>query len=273
MGHPDRRAARPSVETFESRELLSSMPAVLGASQAPRVSAAAVLTQRLQQEGWAIVGTAPASRPRADVTAAAAIDTGGTNLPPSSTLRDNQSPLFGDGVPTFHEQARQNFRAGFRGTSFVGPGRFSNQAAIHVYHGSGGSTSFLHGNLNMAIAAPVDPGANFVGEAVLSDRSTLGGTLGLVLVGNPADVDALGRPTRLTFSADPAVSSDAFAASAAEGTVSIHYGRNGRPTNVIFDGRLYTSGLTNPLFNPTQNTLTQQSPRPVHRATAIGRRG
>jgi hypothetical protein len=259
MGACNRRAARPSVEPFESRELLSSIAAILATSQSPHLSAASALALHLQQTGWAVVSgpsTANTSAiPTSQVSASQAstpINTGGTTLPQGNSLTgNNSSPLLGSGIPTPHELAREAFHAGFQGPSYVSPGRFSNQATTWYYRGTGGSSFFLHGDFDMAIVKSTDPTASFIGEAVLNDKSTgTGGILGLVLVGNATDVDPYGRPTKMTFTGDPNIYSGAFFVSAAEGTVTIRYGKGrSQPTAVIFDGRVYTNGLTNPLVN------------------------
>ena len=59
--------------------------------------------------------------------------------------------------------------------------------------------------------------------------------------------DAQGRPTRLTFTADANVYGGIFYVDSAEGTVHITYGKNSATTT--FNGRIYTSGLTNPFEN------------------------
>jgi hypothetical protein len=257
MGVRNRRAARPQLERFESRELLSSIGVILAAAQAPQITAASALALRLQQTGWAVVNNgqpAPTTATASPGTGAGSgtTNTGGTTLPQGNSFSGNTStPLLGNGTPTPHELARQAFHAGFQGRAYTSPGRFSNQAATWFYRGTGGSSFFLHGDFNMAIVIPTDPTASLVGEAVLNDKSTgTSGILGLVLTGSRSDLDAQGRPTRMTFTADPNIYSGAFAVSAAEGTVTIRYGHgSSQPTAVIFDGRVYTTGLTNPLVN------------------------
>jgi hypothetical protein len=107
----------------------------------------------------------------------------------------------------------------------------------------------LHGDFDMGIVTPLDPNKPFLGEAVLQDKNNNSQAIqGFILTGNRTSVDSLGRPTHLTFEADPNIYSGAFFVQAAEGSVDITYG----PRNTIavrFTGLVYTSGLTNPLVN------------------------
>jgi hypothetical protein len=255
MGVRNRRAARPSLEPVEARELLSGIIAVLASAQAPQVSAATLLAQRLQLSSGAALTASPGNTSASGSVSGAqggTINTGGTTLPAGNSLTDNTaSPLFGNGTPTPHELAREAFHAGFQGRSYTGPGRFSNQGTTYYYRGVGGSSFFLHGDFNMAIVTPTDPSAMFVGEAVLNDKSTgTSGILGLVLVGDRSNVDQFGRPTKMTFTGDPNIYSGAFSVAGAEGTVTIRYGNGPKQQTVVtFSGRVYTSGLTSPLVN------------------------
>ena len=62
---------------------------------------------------------------------------------------------------------------------------------------------------------------------MLNDKSTNSSAIqGLILTGSRTDVDSHGRPTKMTFTADPNVYSGAFFVEAAQGTVSIKYGPN-----------------------------------------------
>jgi hypothetical protein len=63
----------------------------------------------------------------------------------------------------------------------------------------------------------------------------------------PQSYDKVGRPTKLTFTADPAINSGIFFENTASGTVSIHYSKNSATAR--FNGLVYTTGLTNPLTN------------------------
>jgi hypothetical protein len=103
----------------------------------------------------------------------------------------------------------------------------------------------------MAVVTPTDPTKPFIGEAVLEDKNTnSAGIQGFILRGDRTQVDSLGRPTHLEFVADQNIYSGAFFVQAAEGTVDIKYGAGpNHPINAIFKGRVYTTGVTNPLVN------------------------
>jgi hypothetical protein len=232
MGYRDRRAARPSLERIEARELLSGVIAAMVASEPPRINAYQALATHMSANG---------SLP---------VYSGNTGSSTGNGLTNNSSsPLLGNGAPTPAELARETFKAAFSGRFYTGPGRFSSQGTTYYYRGLGGSTFFLHGDFNMAVVTPTDPNAPFLGEAVLNDKSTnSAGIQGLILSGARTDVDSLGRPTHLTFTADPNVYSGVFFVDAAAGTVDIRYGAKGAIT-ASFHGLVYTSGLTNPLVN------------------------
>jgi len=210
MERQDRRAMRPALERMEERELLSGITAVA-------------------------VNRALAQAAR---SAASATNTSGNF--------NSSSPLLGQGQPTPHEQARTAFRAVFTGPFAIGPGRYSDQAHILYMRGVGGSNFFRHGNINLGIVIPKDPSAQVTGEAVLADKNVnSGGILGLQIVAD--QFDQFGRPTHLIFVEDPNIYSGAFFVESSTGTVDIGY--HGGAATVVFNGNVYTSGLTNPLRN------------------------
>jgi hypothetical protein len=238
MGVRDRRALRPRLERVEGRELLSGLIASMAASS-PRAAAAFTrLTQRLAATS--------------NVTTATGVNYSGNtgNLLNGNGLSNNTaSPLLGNGQPSPHELARETFRAYFSGRYYVGPGRFTDQGITYYFRGIGGANWFLHGDFNMAVVTPADPSAPFQGEAVMQDKNTSTSAIqGFILTADRTSVDSLGRPTRLTFTADPNIFSGVFFAAGAEGTVDITYGRKNAVT-VRFNGLVYTSGLTSPLVN------------------------
>ena len=177
------------------------------------------------------------------------------------------SPLAGIGTPTAAELAREKFVAHFSGPLSYKPGRFSDQKQIIFLRGLGGSTSnfFLRGDYSLAIVIPTgfdlkhpagtgsDPTAPgyvppVTGFAFLDDKNNnSGGIFGLDLVADPTSFDAKGRPTRLTFTADPNVYGGIFFVDSAVGTVRITYGKHSAAS--VFNGRVYTSGLTSPFEN------------------------
>jgi hypothetical protein len=244
MARQGRRALRPTVEAgeLESRQLLSSIIALMAANKPAPVPAINALSNRLATSPPIYSGN----------TGTVGLGNGLSN--------NNASPLIGNGLATPEETARQTFRAGFVGRVYTGPGRFSDQSTTYYIRGLGGSNFFLHGDFNMAIVTPTDPTAPFLGEAVMNDKSTgTSGIIGLVLTGSRTAVDSHGRPTQLTFTSDPNIYSGIFSVSASSGTVSITYGRN-NSAKAVFSGLVYTSGLTSPLVN---SDLYARQGRPV----------
>lgn len=210
---PDRQV-RPKLEAVEARELLSGVTAML-AARAHVVKPASVLNTNP-------VENVPGSPPVPYVP--------------------------GQGVPTPHELIRQRFHATFSGPVVQGPGRFSDQAKTLYYRGVGGSNQFLHGSYQMAIVFPTDPTQPIVGGVYMQDRNAnSGGQIGFDLTIDPNSLDRFGRPTRATFVGDPNVYSGIYYSETSLGTVKIRY--FGQQAAVLFDGQLYTSGLTGPFQN------------------------
>jgi hypothetical protein len=234
----NRRAARPTLERVEERELLSGVMASMVARQ-PRVpSAIAQLSAQI----------AAGQRSSAGVVPVYSGNTAGVGN--GNALHNNpNSPLLGNGTPTPAELRRETFKANFSGRFYTGPGRFTNQGTTYYFRGLGGSSMFLHGDFNMAVITPTDPNLPFFGLAVLNDKSTnSSGILAFDLTADRTSVDALGRPTRLTGIADPNIYSGLFFVSAAQVTADIRYGAN-NAISVTFHGLVFTNGLTNPLVN------------------------
>lgn len=242
-----RRQVRPAVERCESRELLSGITVVLN-RLTPNYSAQTQLLRNLATNPSVATTLNPAAATTSGVSAANT--DGGTTIPKGNGLTGNTvSPLLGSGTPTPHELLRDQFRASFSGPVYTSPGRFSDQGLTYFYRGLGGSSFFLHGDFTMAIITPTAPGGKFIGEAVLNDKNAnTGAVLGLTLVGNTTDVDSRGRPIHMTFTSDPSIYGGTFFASASQGTVDIKYGPN-NTARAVFNGLVYTTGLTNPLTN------------------------
>jgi hypothetical protein len=157
--------------------------------------------------------------------------------------------------PTPHELRREQFRARFSGKFVSGAGRFTNQALQTYIQASGTSTSFLHGDLQMAVYTPTDPNAQTSGLAALIVKNVTnsGNLLVLDLVGDTSSLDRAGRPTRFTWTVDGA-SGGAFANATGSGTVEIRYFPGGKlpqratsagSVGVIFKGLIQTTGVTN----------------------------
>jgi hypothetical protein len=215
------RALRPTFERPESRELPSGIIASLS-------------------------NRAHAFRGAIQLMPAAAPATSGNGF-----INNPVSPLLGQGSPTPAELSRERFHAVFRGPYTIGPGRFSDQAQTVFFRGIGGSNAFLHGNFTMAVVTPTDATAPLFGEAVLNDKNiNSSGIIGLPLTATA--VDSAGRPTQLTFTQDPNIYSGAFFVNSSIGTVTVRYqprSPHGGIATVVFQGRVYTTGLTFPLRN------------------------
>jgi len=216
-------SVRPTLEAMETRGLLSVVPLLAEGSMSPS---------------------------RAALTAAALAASSSQQSAPPAALNPatSGSPLIGTD-PTAHELARERFHGYFSGPVSVGGGRFGDQAKILYFQGLGGSSMFLHGDYQMAIVFPADPTQPLFGEAYLQDKSTnSGGEVAFVLQGTaPQTYDKRGRPTSMTFSADPNINSGIFFSDTASGTLQIHYSKGS--ATAIFNGLVYTTGLTSPLAN------------------------
>ncbi len=220
--YPSRRV-HPKLEVLEGRKLFSVVPMI--AQHTPSYS------------------------PSALVAAARSGNSGGASVPGFSlNPATSQTPLIGTN-PTPRELARERFHAYFSGPVYVSRGRFQDQGKTIYFRGIGGSNTFLHGDYQMAIIFPADPTRPLFGEAYLQDKNNnSGGQLGLQLQGlTPQTFDRQGRPTSLTFSQDPNIYSGIFFADTASGTVKIRYSKGS--ATAIFDGLVYTAGLTSPLAN------------------------
>jgi hypothetical protein len=157
-------------------------------------------------------------------------------------------PLLGQGQPTPQELARDTFRAYFHGPVLFGPGRFSDQKQLVYIRGTGSSSFFRHGDVNMGIIVPTNPTAPFTGVLFAQDKNiNSGGQVGFDLTAPRQAVDAQGRPNHLTFTADPNIYGGIFFVDSASGTIDIQY--QGRTATIRIHGLVYTSGLTNPLKN------------------------
>jgi hypothetical protein len=214
---------RTKLEVMESRELLSITP---------------------------VLASRPTVTPPNLVTAAALSEfPGGAPIPGLSLSPVNSiTPLIGTG-PTPRELARERFHAYFSGPMYVSGGRFADQGKTLYFRGVGGSNDFLHGDFQMAIIFPKNPGEPLFGEAYLEDKNNnSSGQIGLRLEGvTPQTFDKAGRPTQMTFTNDPNIYSGIYFANTAAGTVTIRYSKGS--ATAIFDGLVFTSGLFSPVAN------------------------
>src|SRR5262249_36792758 len=217
------RGMQPVLEALEMRELPSGAPLIAAGRTSP--GPGAVLAAALSE----FPGGPPLR---------------GAALNPATAI----TPLIGTG-PTPRELARERFHAYFSGPMYVSGGRFADQAKTLYFRGLGGSNQFLHGDYQMAIIFPADPTKPLFGEAYLEDKNNnSSGQLGLQLKGStPQTFDKQGRPTSLTFTADPNIYSGIYFAFTGAGTVQIRYSKGS--ATAIFNGLVYTAGLTSPIAN------------------------
>ena len=237
MGIRQKKAARPGVESMEGRELLSGLLVALQAST-PQLSASQVVSyaSTSHQSVQALSNSSSSN----------GVYIGSTG--PNASANFPASPLLGSGTPTKAELARESFHAKFTGPLTILPGRFTDQKQIIYMKGLGGSTPnwFLRADYSLAVIVPKDPTRQVTGFAFLDDKNNnSGGVVGLDLLAT--QFDAKGRPTVLTFTADPNVYGGIFFVDSASGTVHITYGKN--TATSVFNGRIYVSGLTSPFAN------------------------
>jgi hypothetical protein len=222
------RGLQPIVEGVERRELLSAITDITASSHKPlSVNQLAAATQLTAQTA--------------------------TNVP-SLVNKSGVPPLIGPGPGnlTAHELAREQFKAYFSGPFYSAPPRFTSQTKFLLYRGIGGSTQFLHGDYQMAIAfVPANPtsqGGPIIGNAYLQDRNiNSSGQIGLDLTFDPNSLNAQGLPTKGTFTEDPNIYSGLDFVATTGGNVTITY--RGNQATVRFQGLLYNSGITDPLRN------------------------
>ncbi len=149
----------------------------------------------------------------------------------------------------------RSFFAAFNGTYAVGKGRIAGQSLRTYLNGAGTSNLFLHGQVQVGIASPVDPRMGLAGTASLFDKNyaQTGNILVLDLEGEPGpSLD--GRPTQLSWIVSDN-SSGSFTGASGQGTLTISYHRGGRRQplaidsgrmGVQFRGQIAVSGTSNP---------------------------
>ena len=129
--------------------------------------------------------------------------------------------------------------------------------------GGGNSSAFLHGDLQLGYFTPADPTQPVFGQAtmIVKNVSNTGNLLVVDFTAVPGAVDRHGRPTRFTWTVDPA-SGGAFSQGAGSGTMSLiyspghfpgqqhlHNALSGGHMGVIFQGTLGTTNLNSTLRN------------------------
>ena len=129
---------------------------------------------------------------------------GGLDLTPASTgIVPLQST--GDTHAASSSPASASARR-FKGPFVVGAPEVTDQVSQTYMFGGGISTAFLHGDLQLAFAMPKDPAQPIFGQAVMTVKnvSNTGNQLILDLRGDPTSLDRAGRPTRFTWTQNPA---------------------------------------------------------------------
>jgi len=204
-----RRQVKPSVQGMEAREMMSGLVAGM------RIHAA---------------------------------EAGGTSGGGQGPGGGGSSPLIDDTAAPANprEIARRAFTARFAGPVQVIPPRTIDQSRGFRIVGSGSSSQFLHGTLQMVAFAPVDRSGQIIGAATLADRNVNNGAIVVLnLQGSPQDVDRRGLPTHLTWNVSES-SGGPYTDAQGSGTVNIRY--QGGKALALFNGSLITSGVSNPLL-------------------------
>ena len=185
------------------------------------------------------------------------------DLPALSPVLLAQSPVFQNPIKKAQAAASDNpflrffpFRATYSGQFFTGPGRQAGQASQLFYSGSGGSNSFLHGDIQMITVQFTDPTQPTVArvDLIAKNVTNSGNQLHMDLHAVPGAVDKAGRPTQFTWTVDNGNSGGTFNSSEGTGTLQIHYmpnrsnGKN--PSggfNMLFKGQVGINGIDNVL--------------------------
>jgi hypothetical protein len=155
------------------------------------------------------------------------------------------------------------FVAKFQGSLVVGPPRNAGLVSQTYMFGGGNSSAFLHGDLQLAYFTPKDSSQPVIGQAVMivKNVSNTGNELIVDLTAVPGAVDHHGRPTRFTWTQNPA-SGGIFTNGDGSGTAqfiyspgrfpgqsNLHQAISGGHVGVIFRGTLGTTNLTSTLRN------------------------
>jgi hypothetical protein len=149
--------------------------------------------------------------------------------------------------PRPREVARRAFVGKFAGKVVELPPRLADEARQFYFQAPGTTNQFLHGTLQMRLFTPKAPATQTSGVAAISDRNNADGAVLLLdMTGNPADVDAKGRPTHFDFTVNGGGGSGGiYASSVGSGTLDLAY--RGNKATVAIRGSVYTSGIGNPL--------------------------
>jgi hypothetical protein len=160
-------------------------------------------------------------------------------------------------LPTPREQVLEKFFALYQGVYQASPARFTDQKQQFFFAGAGLSSSFKHGDFQMAVYTPVDPTQPVTGQVFMMVKNypNTGNSLGLDLTADASSLDALGRPTRMTWTVN-GNSGGSFSGATGSGTLDIKYfpsnghahGQFGTAkVGLIFQGTVTSNRVTNSL--------------------------
>lgn len=174
-----------------------------------------------------------------------------------------QSPVFQAPIRAAQAAASSNpflrffpYRATYSGQFFTGPGRQVGQSGQLYFSGSGGSNSYLHGDIQMIVVQFADPTQPTVArvDLIAKNVTNSGNQLHMDLQAVPGAVDKAGRPTQFSWKVDDGNSGGTFNSAQGSGTVQIHYmtkRANGKfPSggfNMLFKGQIGINGIDNVL--------------------------
>lgn len=168
-----------------------------------------------------------------------------TNPIPVTSFEGGSGITLDESPPRPNEVARRAFRGTFAGRVVEAAPRLYSQARQFYILAPGNTNQFLHGTLQMRLYTPTataDPFAN-TGTFSISDRNTgSGGVILANITGDPTQVDARGRPTRLDFVVNGGGGSGGiYASSVGNGTITIRYQKN--VAKVLIVGSIFTQGI------------------------------
>ncbi|MDR3620059.1 MAG: hypothetical protein P4L85_11970 [Paludisphaera borealis] len=147
------------------------------------------------------------------------------------------------------------FNAKYQGFYTIGPAQSPGFATQLYMYGGGTSSSFLHGDIQLAYYVPVDASQPAVGMAnlMVKNISSTGDDLGADFQAVPGAVDKAGRPNQFTWTVNSNVGGT-YAGAEGSGTLQLIYypGRKlprgataaGR-IGVVFRGSLGTTNINN----------------------------
>ncbi len=177
----------------------------------------------------------------------------GSTPPPGAVA--TAAPSVVPHLPTAREQVLEKFFALFKGVYQASPARFTDQVQQFFFAASGLSSGFKHGDIEMAVYTPADPSQPVTGSAfmIVKNYGNTGNSLGVDLTADASSLDALGRPTQMTWTVN-GNSGGAFADATGSGTLDIKYfpshgharGLFGSAqVGLIFQGTITTNRVTN----------------------------